>query len=291
MPPTGCRFFSAVALARLCGAGRFGLACARRFRAVLTGAFSAGAVLTRAFSTGAILMAVVSLALPQPASAQNALSADDMLTGPADVLAAPLVTVADHPPKPRPESEITVEGLVSYGNYRIFASGENCKLYDVGIEYARHYWGHLFKARVDYVGEIMPMVLLNQPAKMDIWGDTLSQNRKTVPGVDISPIGIRWLWRDGKVIKPYLMAKGGALVFSQKPLSNKTTYENLSLQSAFGVEVRMNDRYDLRLGLFGDFHFSDGFIVPVNPGLDVMNATFGLTYHLGSKKKIAETQF
>jgi Lipid A 3-O-deacylase (PagL) len=223
---------------------------------------------------------VLCLALPHPASAQNAMPA-------ADLFAAPLVTAADHRAKPPIERDITVEGLVSYGNYRIFASGENCKLYDIGIEYDRHSWGHFLKSRVDYVAEILPMVLLNQPKVMDIWGDTESASRKTVAGVDIAPIGIRWLWRDGKAIKPYLMAKGGALVFSQKPLSSKTTYENLSLQSAFGLEVRMNERFDLRLGLFGDFHFSDGFIVPVNPGLDVMNATLGLTYHLGSKRQIA----
>jgi len=35
----------------------------------------------------------------------------------------------------------------------------------------------------------------------------------------------------------------------------------------------------LRLGLFSDFHFSDDFIVAVNPGLDVMNANLGLSYH------------
>jgi hypothetical protein len=40
----------------------------------------------------------------------------------------------------------------------------------------------------------------------------------------------------------------------------------------------MTERLDLRLGLFGDFHFSDAFIVPVNPGLDVMNATVGVSY-------------
>jgi hypothetical protein len=277
MRPKGCGSFPTVAFARQGSASRSGLARAGQFGAVLSGAVLFGAV----------LMGAVCLCLPQPASAQNALPSVDALAAPSDMLAAPLVTATDHPPRPRPESEITVEGLVSYGNYHIFASGENCKLYDVGIEYDRHYWGHLFKARVDYVAEVMPMVLLNQPTVMDIWGDTRSQSRKTVPGVDISPIGIRWLWRDGKSIKPYLMAKGGALVFSQKPLSNKTTYENLSLQSAFGLEVRMNDRYDLRLGLFGDFHFSDAFIVPVNPGLDVMNATFGLTYHLGSKRQIS----
>jgi hypothetical protein len=220
------------------------------------------------------------LAVPTPASAQDALSA-------SSVLAAPLISPAEQPAKPPAASEITVEGLVSYGNYRIFASGENCKLYDIGIEYDRHTWGHLLGSRVDYVAEFMPMVLLNQPTEMDIWGNTESASRKTVPGIDIAPIGIRWLWRDGKAIKPYLMAKGGVLVFAQKPLSSKTTYENLSLESAIGLEVRLNDRLDLRLGLFGDFHFSDGFIVPVNPGLDVMNATMGLTYHLHSKRQIA----
>ncbi|MGB8030849.1 MAG: hypothetical protein WCF30_14455 [Terracidiphilus sp.] len=251
----GCGFLHALAFGRRCIAVHSGLA---------------------------LLGGIVALcvALPRPALAQDALPANG-------ILAAPLVASTGHPAKPPVASEITVEGLVSYGNYKIFASGENCKLYDIGIEYDRHSWGHLLGSRVDYVAEFMPTVLLNQPKEMDIWGNTESANRKTVPGIDIAPIGIRWLWRDGKAIKPYVMAKGGALIFAQKPLSSKTTYENMSLQSAIGLEVRMNDHFDLRLALFGDFHFSDGFIVPVNPGLDVMNATMGLTYHLHSKRQIA----
>ena len=218
------------------------------------------------------------LALPTAASAQDAFPA-------SSILATPLIAPTEHPAKSHAESEITVEGLVSYGNYHIFASGENCKLYDAGIEYDRHTWGHLLGSRVDWVAEIQPMVLLDQPKEMDIWGNTLTDARKTVPGIEIAPIGIRWLWRDEKAIKPYMMAKGGVLVFAQKPLSNKTTYENLTLQSSIGLEVRINERFDLRLGLFGDYHFSDAFIVPVNPGLDVMNATMGLTYHLHSKRQ------
>ncbi len=224
-----------------------------------------------------------------PASAQGALPA---AFGPEALsvggpLPAPFVAPSAPPVKQPPQRDLTVEGLVSYGNYHIFASGENCKIYDVGIEYDRHTWGHLLGSRVDWVAEIQPMVLLNQPKEMDIWGNTLSAARKTVPGIEIAPIGIRWLWRDGKAIKPYMMAKGGVLVFAQKPLSNKTTYENLTLQSSIGLQVRINERFDLRLGLYGDYHFSDAFIVPVNPGLDVMNATMGLTYHLGSKQHIA----
>jgi hypothetical protein len=69
------------------------------------------------------------------------------------------------------------------------------------------------------------------------------------------------------------------LIFSQKALSQKASYANFSLQSAGGVEVQLTPQFDLRLGLFSDFHFSNDFIVPVNPGIDVMNANLGLTYH------------
>jgi hypothetical protein len=179
------------------------------------------------------------------------------------------------------ESELTVEGLASYGHYKIFASGSGCHLYTGGLEYDRHSWGRFLGARVDYVAEFLPLVLLDAPLTQDIWGDPTSPDHHIVPGIGISPIGFRMLWRDHKAIKPYLTAKGGILVFPQKVLSQEATYVNFSLQSATGVEVKMNERWDLRLGLFSDFHFSNDFIVPVNPGLDVMNANLGLTYHFG----------
>jgi hypothetical protein len=177
------------------------------------------------------------------------------------------------------ESDLTVEGLASYGNYRIFASGSDCKLYTAGVEYDRHSWGYLLKARFDYVAEFLPLVLLNEPAKEDVWGDPLSYNRKIVPGIAFSPIGFRLLWRSKKAIKPYLTWKGGMIGFTHKVLSQQATYESFTFQAGTGVNVKVKERWDLRLGLFSDFHFSDAFIVPVNPGIDVMNANLGLTYH------------
>jgi hypothetical protein len=179
------------------------------------------------------------------------------------------------------ESDLVVEALASYGNYRIFASGTDCKLYTAGVEYDRHSWGRFLRARMDYVAEFLPVVLLDAPVTQDIWGTPTSPNRHIVAGVGFSPIGFRLLWRDKKAIKPYLTAKGGMLGFPQKVLSQKATYVDFSLQSAMGVNVKVNDRWDLRLGLFSDFHFSDDFIVPVNPGLDVMNANLGLSYNFG----------
>jgi len=188
------------------------------------------------------------------------------------------------------ESELIVEGLYSYGNYKIFASGWDMKLFTAGVEYDRHSWGYFLKARVDYVAEFLPLVLLDKPVNEDIWGypEPYPQgkyNREYVPGIGFSPIGFRMLWRDKRAIKPYLEAKGGVLLFDKKVPSSESSYVNFSLQSATGVQVKVNDRWGLRLGLFSDFHFSDAFVVPVNPGLDVMNANLGIVYHFTPKSQ------
>ncbi len=177
--------------------------------------------------------------------------------------------------------DITAVSLASYGHYKIFASGSGAKLYTSGVEYDRNSWGRFLGARFDYVAEFLPVVLLDAAVTSDIWGTPTTQAHQIVPGIGFSPIGFRLLWRDGRALKPYLLAKGGVLIFSKKELSQQATYENFSLQSSTGFQVKLTHRVDLRLGLFGDFHFSDAFIVPVNPGLDVMNATLGVTYHLG----------
>lgn len=183
------------------------------------------------------------------------------------------------------EQEIIVEGMMSFGNYKIFASGYDDKLYTGGVEYDRHSWGHFLGAQMDYVAEVLPFVLLDKPLNTNQYGspaypvDQSKSVRQYVPGFAISPIGFRWQWRSAKKIRPYLEAKGGVIVFTKKVPSTQASYESFSLQSATGVQVMMNRKWGLRLGLFSDFHFSNAFVVPANPGLDVMNANLGLSYH------------
>ena len=193
-----------------------------------------------------------------------------------------------HPDENAPKSnqkEIVYEGLVSFGNIRLFGAAENAKLYASGVEFDRELWPHLLHARVDAVCEVLPVVLLTQPRRTDVWGDTLSKTRKIVPGAGITPLGFRLLWRDGKRIMPFFEAKGSVLGFTQKALSPDATYENWSFHLTQGVKVHLRDRYDLRVGVLSDLHFSNAFVVRSNPAVDLMNVDVGLVYHLGKSRE------
>jgi hypothetical protein len=178
------------------------------------------------------------------------------------------------------ESELIFEGQYSIGHFKIFANTWWSYLSGGGFEYDRHSWGNFIGARVDYSAEILPVLILRQPSKTDIWGNRQSNAFETVPGVGISPIGMRLLWRDGKHFKPYYVVKGGMTVYTKKAFSQYASYENFSLQQAIGVQLKLTDRWDFRAG-FEVFHQSNGFAVPSNPGLDEMILNGGLSYHLG----------
>ena len=184
------------------------------------------------------------------------------------------------------ETEIIWEGMASYGNYNLFAIEDMTKLYTSGVEMDRHVWGYFMKAQMDYVAEVLPFVLLVEPAKSDYYGNPHSADRKLVPGLGITPVGLRMMWRSNKErFKPYVLIKGGMVGFTQKALSPAATYEDFTLQSGFGVQTKLTRRVDLRLGLWGDFHFSNAYVVASDPGTDVMNANWGICYHLGKPRQ------
>jgi hypothetical protein len=183
-------------------------------------------------------------------------------------------------PKAPVDSSLVFEALYSFGNYNLFASGSGCKLWTSGVEYDRHSWGDILHAQTDYVAEVLPFVLLQEPTKSDYHGYPTTTQRRLVPGIGISPIGFRLLWRPGRVWQPYMEEKGGMVGFTHKVLNANATYENFTLQSSTGLLIKTHSRFALRVGLYSDFHMSNGFMVPTNPGLDVMNANFGLSYAL-----------
>ena len=195
-----------------------------------------------------------------------------------------IVSQESAPGKMAPESEIAFEGLNCFGHFHIFVGSWWSYFRVGGVEYDRNSWGRFIGARLDYVAEILPVVILQQPAITDEWGDPRSFNHKTVPGLGISPIGLRMMWRDGKRWKPYYVIKLGMAGFTEKALSQDASYENFSLQQSIGMQFGLTDRWDFRAGI-EHFHLSNGFVVPSNPGLDVMSYTGAIVYRLDTRSR------
>jgi hypothetical protein len=192
--------------------------------------------------------------------------------------ASAVTQLSTTPPAP-PETEIAFEDESSFGHWHIFAGTWWSYLHVAGFEYDRHTWGKFIGARMDYAGEILPVTLLRQPAIEDEYGDPLSHHYTTVPGLAVTPVGLRMLWRDGKFLKPYFTVKGGVVGYTQKALSPDGAYLNFTLQEAVGMELRLTRVWEIRFGV-SDFHFSNAFDVPSNPGIDEMMYSVALSYHL-----------
>lgn len=200
---------------------------------------------------------------------------------------AELIREEEDPANHLKDSQLVFEGEGSFGHYTIFAGSHASYLHEAGVEYDRHTWGYLWGAQMDYVGEIMPLVLLKQPTSTNAYGNDLNRgiriSYETVPGLAITPIGLKMTWLHKRRISPFVAIKGGMIFFTQKALSKVASYEDFTLQETIGSEVKVTPKWGLRLGI-GDYHFSNAFVVPSDPGIDVAMWKVGLVYQLGKTK-------
>ncbi len=182
----------------------------------------------------------------------------------------------------RPETRIDlrIETGYSVGNFHLFAYDENRHILPIGIEADRPIFGHLFRAELDYVGEVLPAVLLNEPAKYGADGHALTGERQWQYGAGISPIGFRVLWRRWGGFQPYGIAKGDIFYFQNRVLSTQGTHLQFGSDIGLGVEKAVNARLGFRAG-FSDFHVSNGNIGRRNPGIDFMYFSGGVSWRLG----------
>lgn len=253
-------------------------------------------VFVRSFSRffrgmGALSLGVVMTLLPslRSACAQQAEAVSSSVATPASTDGA--ATAVTLPPvkatKPGSDGEISVMGQIPDGDYRLFSATTRCNAWTIGVEYDRR-WGHLFSMRLDYVAEIIPVLLLSQPAVSDFWGNGLSPNQEIVPGISISPFGLRFVLRDGKRLRPIFVGKLGAAAFTKKAFSPNAAYANFNIQAATGIQYRVSEKFDLRVEPFQFFHVSNGYLAASNPGMDELAWRVGFTYHLSKKSYLSK---
>jgi hypothetical protein len=184
--------------------------------------------------------------------------------------------------KKSPDGEIAVMGQIPDGDYRLFGATIRCHVWNIAVEYDRR-WGHVGKIRLDYVAEIAPVTILSQPAVADFWGNGLTPQQELVPGLALSPFGLRFVFRQGRKIRPIFVGKLGVIAFTKRAFSPDATYWNINVQAAAGVQYAVNNRFDLRVEPFQFFHVSNGYLARSNPGMDQIGWRIGFDYHLRKK--------
>jgi hypothetical protein len=225
------------------------------------------------------------LARSQEAKTKAVRNTPLVTTTAADTSPETVLPVTPKPSGRQPvESEIAVTGMFPAGDYRLYSATVRCNAWTVGVEYDRHSWGHFLKSQFDYVVEVIPVLILSEPAKADFWGNPKSPNQQWVPGLSVSPFGFRMLWRSNKAVRPYVTGKLGAAVFTQKVLSPAASYANFNVQADFGLLFKMTERVDLRVDPFVFFHVSNGYLAASNPGMDELATKIGISYHLGKQR-------
>jgi len=166
------------------------------------------------------------------------------------------------------------------GNYHLFAYAENRRIRPFGVEYNRQLPVGLFGAEFDYTGEVLPVLLLNEPAKYGTDSRALTTARQEQYGAGISPTGFRLIWRKRGQFQPYWNAKGGFTYFKNRVLSTEGTHLNFTCEFSVGVEKALTPRLGFRAG-YSDFHISNGNIARKNPGIDFMYFNAGINYRWG----------
>lgn len=136
--------------------------------------------------------------------------------------------------------------------------------------------------QVDYLADVIPLIVLHQPTKYDANARPLTKEQATVYGTDIVPAGARLLFRSEARLKPYLMGAGGVSYFSQRLFSPGATRLNFSAEFGTGFQYELNSRVGVRFG-YSVFHLSNGDTGHHNPAFDTNLLYAAVTYHLHSR--------
>jgi hypothetical protein len=56
-----------------------------------------------------------------------------------------------------------------------------------------------------------------------------------------------------------------------------------AVQAAFGLQIKLNERMDLRVEPFQFFHVSNGYLAASNPGMDQLASRIGISYYVGNR--------
>lgn len=155
----------------------------------------------------------------------------------------------------QPHREVHFETGASIGNLHLFAYDDNRALHPVGVEYDRPWVRSVLKGNLQYVSEVLPIIILSAAPRVAEGSPALGSARKHQYGFGLAPAGFRLLWRETGLLQPYFGMKGGAAYFMNRVANGQGTRMQLLAEFSAGAEKALSNRWGFRAG-FSDFHMA-----------------------------------
>jgi hypothetical protein len=165
------------------------------------------------------------------------------------------------------DQELAAIGGGSVGSLHIYGYADDCQVQLFGLQYVRHSFGHIGPVRVDYMGEVIPMIRLREPAAYDQYNNPATKAERTIYGWDVVPAGARLFLFPKARLSPYFVGAGGVSYFASPILSPGGTKLNFSAEFGMGFQYEASERLGIRVG-YSAFHLSNGDTGQHNPALD-----------------------
>jgi hypothetical protein len=196
------------------------------------------------------------------------------------------LALAQSPARPEKvvDQELAAIGGGSIGSLHIYGYADDCHVQLFGLQYVRHSFGRIGPVRVDYMGEVIPMIRLREPAAYDQYNNPATKAERTIYGWDAVPAGARLFLFPNARLNPYFVGAGGVAYFGSPILSPGGTKLNFSAEFGTGFQYEASERVGIRLG-FSVFHLSNGNTGQHNPALDNNLIYGGVAYRFKSLKK------
>lgn len=158
---------------------------------------------------------------------------------------------------------------------------EDARLGIAGLRYARRF-NNNDTVNLKYTADVVPMAILSVPEfpLTPAGAVPLTDDRRTVYGFGIAPVGLQMNFRPRKRLQPFVGASGGLMYFNKRIPNDFGDRFSFTADVGAGVEYRLRNGRAVNFG-YKFYHISNGGLGSNNPGID--NNLFYVGYTFSSR--------
>jgi len=164
---------------------------------------------------------------------------------------------------PAARHEFSLLGGMSPSSPVVIGTSRHRKFSAVSLRYSRLLMDRQHFA-LRYTFDVLPLARLTQPRNID--GHDVA-GRERIFGAGFAPLGLQLNLRNHRALQPFVAASAGSIWFTRPAPASDAAKFNFMFDLGAGVQFRQTRQRVFTVG-WKYHHISNGYRIPVNPGID-----------------------